>query len=327
MEIRRAVLHGKCDLRIETASIPDRLDAGQILVETRISALSTGTDLGNYLGDSTYVPGAPDYPRWVGYSNAGVVRAIGAGVTRFSPGDRVFSTRPHQSAYIANENDLLVRIPESVPFEQASLVYLTGLGLSALRQARYETGENIVVVGLGVIGLATIGLARAMGANVAGVANSEIRSRASAAMGALGCLLPDTPDPLSLMKSFFHGGEADIVVLTSNSWDSYFLALDLVRPKGRVSILGFPGRGQPMPQRNPLDPSPFYSKQLTLLGAGSSPDVRGNLEYILEFMASKRLNLEPLISHRIPYNKMRDAYELARNHSKDLIAAVFDWTA
>ena len=74
MEIRRAVLHGKCDLRIETAAIPDRLDVHQLLVETEITALSTGTDLGNYLGDSTYVPGAPDYPRWVGYSNAGYTK-------------------------------------------------------------------------------------------------------------------------------------------------------------------------------------------------------------------------------------------------------------
>jgi threonine dehydrogenase-like Zn-dependent dehydrogenase len=336
MEIRRAVLHGKCDLRIETATIPDLPDAHQILVETQVSALSTGTDLGNYLGDSTYVPGAPDYPRWVGYSNAGVVRAIGPSVTRFAAGDRVFSTRPHQSAYIANENDLLIRIPETVSSEQASLAYLTALGLAALRQARYETGENIVVIGLGVIGLATIGLARAMGANVVGVANSKIRSHAAAAMGALGCVFSDTPEPLSLTQGFFHGAEADLAILTSNSWQSYFLALDLVRSNGRVSILGFPGRGEPMPPRNPLGPAPFYSKQLTLLGAGSSPNIdcepqdirftlRRNLEYILNLMVSKRLNLAPLISHRFPYNSMRDAYELARHRSKELVAAVFDW--
>src|SRR3954451_10536286 len=227
MEIRRAVLHGKCDLRIETASIPDLPEAHQILVETQVSALSTGTDLGNYLGDSTYVPGAPDYPRWVGYSNAGVIRETGQSVTRFAAGNRVFSTRPHQSAYIADENELLIRIPETVSFEQASLAYLTGLGLAALRQARYETGENIVVIGLGVIGLATIALARAMGANVLGLANSEIRARAAVTVGATACLLADEPDPVATMRSHFHGTEADIVVLTSNSWESYFLSLDL----------------------------------------------------------------------------------------------------
>jgi threonine dehydrogenase-like Zn-dependent dehydrogenase len=54
--------------------------------------------------------------------------------------------------------------------------------------------------------------------------------------------------------------------------------------------------------------------------------LRRNLEYILDLMSSKRLNVEPLISHRVPYQQMRDAYELARAHSKELIAAVFDWT-
>lgn len=91
-----------------------------------------------------------------------------------------------------------------------------------------------------------------------------------------------------------------------------------------------------MRQRNPLDPALFYAKQLTLLGAGSSPKIecapeelrfnlRRNLEYILDLMALKRLNLEPLISHSISYACMRDAYELARMRSKDLIAAVFEW--
>jgi threonine dehydrogenase-like Zn-dependent dehydrogenase len=337
MEIQRAVLHGKGDLRIETAALPDHLGTHQLLVQTEFSALSTGTDLGNYLGDSTYVPGAPDYPRWVGYSNVGVVRATGSGVTSLKEGDRVFSTRPHQSAYVAEENELLVRIPETASSKNAALAYLTGLGLAALRQARYEPGENIAVIGLGVIGLSTIGLARAMGANVVGVANSEIRARAAVAMGTMGCVLSSEPEAVEAVKQHFHRREVDLVVLTSNSWASYFLALDLVRRNGRVSILGFPGRGEPPPERNPLGPSPFYSKQLTLLGAGSSirlecaPEeirfnLRRNLEYILDLMATGRLDLEPLITHSIPYQRMRDAYELARVRSKELIAAVFDWS-
>jgi threonine dehydrogenase-like Zn-dependent dehydrogenase len=336
MEIHRAVLYGPRDLRIETASISDALGPHELLVETEVSALSTGTDLGNYLGDSTYVPGAPGYPRWVGYSNAGVVRAIGAEVSSYAAGDRIFSNRPHQSAYVASESELLIQIPGGVSSGQASLIYLAGLGLAAIRQARYETGENIVVIGLGVIGLSTVGLAKAMGANVIGVANSAIRARAALKMGALQCLSSNSDDVTSSMKALFHGREADLVILTSNSWESYFLALDLVRRGGRVAILGFPGRGEPMTQRNPLDPSPFYSKQLTLLGSGFAPktdcapedirfNLRRNLEYILDLMASDRLNLESLISHHIPYTKMRDAYELALQRSKDLVAAVFEW--
>ena len=327
MQFRKAVVHGKGDLRIETESLERELEPGEMLVRTEVTALSTGTDLGNYLGDSTYVPGAPDYPREVGYSNIGVIQ---------STGERVFSMRAHRSGFVAKPGELLVRVPEEVSSEEASLSYLTQLGLAALRQARYEPGENVVVIGLGVIGLCTVAVSRAMGAMVIGVANSAIRARAAIHMGARACLQADDPDLLATTTRQYRGEAADIVVLTSNSWDSYFLALSLARFGGRVSILGFPGRDQGPPSHNPLHPAPFYEKQLTLTGAGHSPrlecgaedlrfNLRRNLEYILDLMADRRLTLDSLITHRLPFDRMTEAYELAKAHSKELIAAVFDW--
>jgi threonine dehydrogenase-like Zn-dependent dehydrogenase len=336
MEIHRAVLYGKRDLRIETELFEQELAADEILIRTEVTALSTGTDLGNYLGDSTYVPGAPQYPRWVGYSNVGVVAQAGSAVKSVRPGDRVFAAKPHLSAYVATERDMLVPVPEGLAPEEASLVYLTNLGLAALHQAHYQAGENIVVTGLGVIGLCSIALARAMGSKVIGVANSEVRAQAARAVGADAALLSGSADLAERMKDCFRGAEADIVVSTSNAWDSYFESLGLARAGGRIAILGFPGRGQPMPDRNPLSPRPLYEKQLTLIGCGYSPAVecgpqdlrfnrRRNLEYILDLMAAKRMNVAPLITHRFPYGQMRDAYELACGHSREMIAAIFDW--
>ena len=46
---------------------------------------------------------------------------------------------------------------------------------------------------------------------------------------------------------------------------------------------------------------------------------------IFEWMASGTLDLAPLISHRLPFERMQEAYELARAHSKGLTAAIFDW--
>jgi threonine dehydrogenase-like Zn-dependent dehydrogenase len=334
MEFRKAILYGKGDLRIEPEPFSGDLLEDEVLVETDVTAFSTGTDLGNYLGDSNYVPGAPDCPRSVGYSNVGIVRQRGAAVREFLDGDRVFSTRPHRSGFVARASELLVPIPSGVSSEEASLAYLAQLGLAALRQARYQTGENVAVIGLGVIGLTVIALSRAMGATVFGVANSEVRARTAETIGATVCL--DWNDPAAAARHCFRGAEADIVILTSNSWESYFLALELARFGGRVSILGFPGRAQAPSERNPLDPAFVYAKQLTLLGAGHSPrleceprdvrfNLRRNLEYILDLLAAKRLSFAPLITHRFPYPLMREAYELARQHSKDLIAAVFQW--
>ena len=117
--MKQAILYGARDLRIEDTPLDcANLQSDQLYAETVVSALSTGTDLGNYLGDSTYVPGAPDYPRRIGYSNVAVVRQVGTNVSQPKIGQRVFSTQPHLSAYVARQSDILVTVPESVSSKQ-----------------------------------------------------------------------------------------------------------------------------------------------------------------------------------------------------------------
>ena len=140
--MKQAILYGAGNLVLEERPLADGFaGARSSYVETEVSGLSTGTDLGNYPGNSTDLPGAPDYPRTVGYSNVGIVRAVGSQVTQPRVGQRVFSLRPHQSAYVARSSELLVPVPEGVAPEQASLAYLAQLGMAAMRQARYESGN------------------------------------------------------------------------------------------------------------------------------------------------------------------------------------------
>src|SRR5512141_3224845 len=120
MQIKAAVLHGPRDLRIETQAIETgALQPDELWVQTEVSALSTGTDRGNYEG-AQRVPGAPNYPRWVGYSNVGIVRGVGSAGTHFRVGGRVFALKPHQSAYVARESELIVHVPPSVAPEDAA---------------------------------------------------------------------------------------------------------------------------------------------------------------------------------------------------------------
>jgi threonine dehydrogenase-like Zn-dependent dehydrogenase len=335
--MRQAILYGAGDLRVEQRPLSaDELEADQAFVETEVTAFSAGTDLGNYLGDSTYVPGAPSYPRAVGYSNVGVVRHAGKDFRQAKHGMRVFSMKPHQSAYVAGPNDLLVEVPPAVSSEQASLAYLTQLGLAALRQARYEAGENIAIVGLGVIGVCTAALARAMGAHVVAIGSAKPRLTAAGAAGAHAVFLNSDPKLDQYLETQLPTAGIDIVVLTANTWDAWRLSMHIVRRAGRVSVLGFPGRGQAAPEFNPLDPAWLYAKQLSILGSGWSPQIecsptdvrfnlRRNLKYILDLMATGQMKIESLISHRLPADRMVEAYELARLHSKDLVAAIFDW--
>jgi threonine dehydrogenase-like Zn-dependent dehydrogenase len=335
--MKQAILYGAEDLRLEDRDLDaESLQPDHIYVETEVSALSTGTDLANYLGDSTYVPGAPDYPRPVGYSNVGRVVRVGASVRKWRVGQRIFSTKPHLSAYIGHEDELLIEIPEAVSSDEASLAYLTHLGIAALSQAGYRTGENVVIVGLGVIGLCTVALARAMGARVVGIANSSIRTKVADRLGAHGTFHSGDAAMKEQLICLFGEAGADIVVLTANPWRAYRLSMELATYGGRICLLGFPGRGEGLPDFNPLDPKWIYAKQLTLLGSGYAPrtecppgdlrfNTRRNLQYILSLMASRDLCLSHVITHRLPADRMKEAYELAKQHSKEMIAAVFDW--
>lgn len=328
MLIHKAILYGAGDLRLESETLALPPPERHLLIETEVSALSTGTDLGNYEGRSREVPTAPDYPRWVGYNNIGIVRQTGPGVTRWREGQRVFTPRPHQSAYVSHEDDLIVAVPDGVSPEAASLCYLTELGVAGMRQLHYEAGERVTVIGLGVIGLCTVGVAQAMGARVTAVANSPFRRDLALAMGAEQAFLAGEAKQAGI--------EADIVVLTANPWPAFREAVDLARFGGRISVLGFPGRALPPPDFNPLAAEWFYGKQLILAGAGFAPkadvppqeirfNVRRNIELIFDYMRRGKLPVERIITHRFPWPRLTEAYELARVHSKDMAAAIFDW--
>lgn len=330
--IRKAILYGSRDLRMDQSSPSAELGPGQLFVHTEVTALSTGTDLANYDGRSEELPGAPAYPRAVGYSNVGVVARVGAAVTRYAVGDRVFSTRPHQSGYVAEETDLLVKVDPRVDPEQASLAYLTHLGAAAMRKVNYLPGERVLVIGLGVIGLCTVALAESLGAQVEAIGNHANRLELARAMGAQHAWDAASVDPAAV----FSGEGADVIVLTANAWEAYRTSLEAAAHSGRIALLGFPGRSQPQPEFNPLDAHWVYGKQLVIAGAGFAPRVeceaqeirfnlRRSLEDIFARLADGRMNFAPLISHRIAAESMRDAYEMALAHDKSLTAAVFLW--
>ena len=135
-----AMLHGPQDLRIEDHPLDTtQLAADEIHVETIISALKIGTDRGNFEG-AAHVPGAPGYPRWVGDSNLGEVRAVGSDVTRVQVGDRIVTRQPHQSEYIMRESASLTHVPAGIDPEDAVFAHLYALSGLCYRKAFFQPG-------------------------------------------------------------------------------------------------------------------------------------------------------------------------------------------
>jgi threonine dehydrogenase-like Zn-dependent dehydrogenase len=331
-----AILHGPRDLTIEEQPLDTaNLKPNEIWLETEITALKIGTDRGNYEG-AEQVPGAPDYPRWVGDSNLAVVRGIGSAVTRVQVGDRVVTRQPHQSEYVTAESESIVKVPDSVHPEDAVYTHLYALSAHCYRKAHFQPGENVAVVGLGVLGLGAVGLGPAFGARVVGLGNSPVRLEMAERMGAHAAYMSDDPDLEAKLDDFTNGVGIDLVILTANPWPAYRTSLQVVRPNGRVSIVSLLGRGEPPLDFNPLTMELFYAKGISIIAVSGAagylyptPETRfasdRSGDHILSLMADGLLEPKRLITHRFHYTEMVKAYEMAYNRDKSMLGVIFDW--
>jgi polar amino acid transport system substrate-binding protein len=108
----------------------------------------------------------------LGYSAAGIVSAVGDGVTGFLPGDRVACAGAGYASHaevISVPQNLCVRLPENVSFEEGAFGTLGAIALQGVRLAEPTLGEAVVVMGLGLLGQLTVQLLRANGCRVFGI--------------------------------------------------------------------------------------------------------------------------------------------------------------
>lgn len=312
-------LYGPRDLRVDE----EILDLGaigerEIAARTLFTAVSTGTELAAYRGDPPLRPTPFPYPRLVGYCNVAEVIAVGEHATGYRPGDVILSGQSHRSAYVCDAGSVFLALPPQADPAAASIAYLMQLGYVALQSAGAQKGQRVAVIGLGVLGLATVACARMMGLDVSAVSNQQASLDIARQWGARAVAKDDAISP----------GAMDCVVLTSNLWQDWLLSLKTVNISGTIATLGFPGRGQALPDFNPLDSQWLYDKRLTIKATGppaSADQLRRNLVYLINQMAAGALHANKLISKTIRWQDLPTLYaELAANRGK-LLTAVLKW--
>ena len=338
---QKAILYGPGDLRLEE----DTLDTGhlapdEVWVQTTVSALKIGTDRGNYEG-AERVPGAPDYPRGVGDSNFGIVRGVGSAVKHLAVGDRVISGTWHQSMYIMQAGEDPAKVPDGADPEDAVYGNLYALSALCYHKALFRPGETVAVVGLGTLGLGAVALGPLFGARTVALGNSDIRLQAARTMGAHEALMSDDPDLHAKLDRFSDGRGIDLVILTANPWPAYKTSLEIVRRDGRVAIVSLLGRGEEDLDFNPLAMQLFYDKAVTLIAvsggdpslyprpaglSGMAAGTRHHRPHVLQLMADGVLRPSKLITHRLHYTEMQQAYDMAFKRDKTMMNVVFDWS-
>ena len=185
----------------------------------------------------------PEMPFSPGAEMAGTVAAIGEGVTRFRPGDRVVGYRKWgccREIVALNEEDLIA-IPDTLDFETAAgLIVIYGTTLYALEErAGLMAGETLVVLGAsGGVGQAAIELGKAMGARVIACASSDDKLDFCRRHGA-DELVNYQREDLKVRLKELTGGEGADVVYDPVGGDFAEQALRALRFGGRFLVVGF----------------------------------------------------------------------------------------
>jgi NADPH:quinone reductase len=181
-------------------------------------------------------------PSGLGGEGAGVVTAVGAGVTHLALGDRVAYTSPGTLGSYADERNVdakwLVKLPDGVSEQTGAAMMLKGLTSWYLLKRSYPVAAGdwvVLYAAAGGVGLIAAQWARELGARVIGVVGSEAKRELARSMGCEHVLL-DGDDIPARVRELSGGGVP--VVYDSVGRTSFYQSLDCLRPHGVLVSFG-----------------------------------------------------------------------------------------
>lgn len=312
----------------------DNLPENHFYAETEFSAISPGTEAAAFEGKEPLRPGKI-YPRLVGYCNVAKVAKVGYKVCDLSVGDYVLTFQSHRSSFIQDCSGFYLKIDKDIA-KDATVSYLFHLGYHSILTAKAMQGHYLAVLGAGVLGVST-----AIMSQIAGIKTVVFTNQQSAR------LFFDENQPniksfckeessFESIKSLTSGSGLDFIINTSNSWNDWRFALKAISPNGIIVNLGFPGRGEPLPNFNPLDPQYVYTKNLTikalcpLFESDIEPshvrfNLKRNLLNILDLLKNEKIFSSQLVSDEISYLNLKEQYIKYISKKHFMLSTIISW--
>lgn len=311
---RMIVDFGRANLLEKALQKPDKVK--QVLQKVQTDGIAATLDAVN---------ARLDQPMALGYSNVGRVIAVGAEVDGFKIGDRVVSNGKHAEVVCVPAN-LCAKIPDNVTDEQAAFTVLSSIALQGVRLVNPTIGEYVTVMGLGLIGLIAVQILKANGARVIGFDYDAQRVALAEKFGVTAYDLTTGIDPVQKAMEFSNGQGIDGVLITAatKSNDVVRHSAQMSRQRGRVVLTGVVGLD--------LDRNDFYEKELTFqvscsYGPGRYDPLyedagqdyplgfvrwteQRNFDAVLHLLGTHGININPLLTKRVPLESAKDAYDL-----------------
>lgn len=274
-------------------------------------------------------------PISLGYSCAGKVIEVGESVQGLKLGDLVAcgGDFANHAEIVSVPKNLVVRIPEGVNPDHAAFSTIGAIAMQGVRQADVEIGEKVAVIGLGLIGLLVVQILYASGCQVIGIEVDQQKLELGIKLGCKEVALVDDQGLIEKVLSFTngHGVDSTIITAATKSNQPIEQAGEITRQKGKVVIVGAVGMNIPR--------DPFYLKEIDIrisrsYGPGrydKDYEEKGldypygyvrfteqrNMESFLELIRDKRIDLDPMITHRFPFEEAVKAYDLIQGEKKE----------
>jgi len=339
--MRAGVYRGKGVVRVEEVPVPD-VGSNEVLIKVAACGVC-GTDIKKIF--QRYV----EPPQILGHELAGTVVAIGAGVTKFQPGDRVMSfhhipcekcfycerrlfsqctqykTTGLTAGFTPNGGGFaeyvkampwvaergIIKLPDNVSFEEATFLEPTNTILKAVQKARVAKGETVLVAGCGPIGLQLLMVANLIGARIYSSDPMPERRTKSLSLGAVESFDPTNGKLVAEVKARTEGRGADAVLVAVAHPAVVEEALAAARPGGRVLLFA---ANDPV-TRIGFPASAVGIDEKEILGSYSAAvDIQ---EEAAALVLQKKLPVMEIVTHRFPLAKIQEALELAANPTSE----------
>lgn len=328
---------------------PDRsLEPHEVRLRTLYSGISAGTELTAYRGSNVYlhkrwdseqrlfVPDAApskQHPvRDLGYEESGEVIEAGSAVTRVKVGDIVCGTWGHRTTHIAAEDYAAGRLlPADLPPILGIYSHMTAIALNGILDAAIRLGETVAIFGLGVPGQIVAQMAKRSGARVIGVDMMAARLAKAVELGAVDVPLDARAGQIAeQIKALTDGRGADVCIEASGAYPALHEAVRSAAYSAKVVALGFfqgSGLGLDLGEEFHHNRVNVVCSQIS--GVGPELSYRWNRDRLvrtgIRLQAKGVLQLEPLITHIVPWREAADAYRMLDQDPGDALQVVLDF--
>ena len=336
MTARTVMFTGPRSVTVERSQIPEP-GPNEVLVETAVSAISSGTEGLLYRDEAPTALAADEsidaldgdlsYPIAYGYAVVGHVSSVGADIDSEWLGRRVFAYNPHESHFLATPA-ALVPVPDSISTSNAALLANMETAVTFLLDGEPLLGERAVVLGQGVVGLLTTGLlARTPLETLVTVDQHQNRRRLAEQLGADRSIAPTDDEPAAALEAIMDA-RADLTYELTGCPDALDNAISMTSYAGRVIVGSWYGRkpvSLDLGGRFHRDRIDVRASQVSTIAPRHRGRFTRERRHEIAWRRLEQLDLEALLTHRIPVEQASEAYRLLDERPSEAVQVLLTY--